>query len=537
MEAQNNISFHEKETMNGPVFRQVDISSLKSLFAQELFIEKINSIGVYTQTKLVGKPVPNIELFSKPDVLIADSSIQNIIRECLILDLTVPSNEKTDYINNKASIQAVHKAKYKAYFKREVGPGDEETAPTLCEDAAVFCGSSAYNFPGGTNSGQAQTGPNYGCLSSQPNPAWYFMQIENSGSLVITMFSTPSVDIDFICWGPFSSPTGACENGLTAPNIVDCSYSSAATEYCDIPNGIQGQFYILMITNFSGNPCNITFSQTSGVGTTNCEIVINCSMLSISTSVSACNPATNTYSVSGNMEFSNAPTSGTLIIGDNTGISQTFSPPFNSPKTYTLNNIPCDGNNHVLTAHFSADAACTLSQNYSAPQASCPIASIKGGGSVCNDGSTVQVLIEIAGGIGPYDFTYTLDGVPTTITGYMGTSYIINTSTPGNYTLVNVQNSLCPGTVSGLATVVLNPLPVVSLGNDTTICHGGSIILDAGDNFESYVWSTTEKTRTISVITPGTYTVQVTDANGCNNSDQITVAFHPAIGTNNIRHY
>ena len=37
-------------------------------------------------------------------------------------------------------------------------------------------------------------------------------------------------------------------------------------------------------------------------------------MLSITRNVSACNPATNTYSLSGQMEFSNPPTAGTLTI-------------------------------------------------------------------------------------------------------------------------------------------------------------------------------------------------------------------------------
>jgi hypothetical protein len=36
-----------------------------------------------------------------------------------------------------------------------------------------------------------------------------------------------------------------------------------------------GEYYILMITNYSNQPCNITFTKTEGVGETDCDIVIH----------------------------------------------------------------------------------------------------------------------------------------------------------------------------------------------------------------------------------------------------------------------
>lgn len=77
---------------------------------------------------------------------------------------------------------------------------------TTCQNAAPFCTGTNYNFPASTNAGSAQSGPNYGCLGSQPNPAWYFMQIGTSGSIQISMAgvvppaNTSGYDVDFICW-------------------------------------------------------------------------------------------------------------------------------------------------------------------------------------------------------------------------------------------------------------------------------------------------------------------------------------------------
>ena len=82
----------------------------------------------------------------------------------------------------------------------------------------------------------------------------------------------PLVDIDFICWGPFADTITMCDS-LTAAYVEDCSYSPNPTETCDIINAVTGQFYVLLITNYSNQICNIDFSQTGGNGTTDCCIL------------------------------------------------------------------------------------------------------------------------------------------------------------------------------------------------------------------------------------------------------------------------
>jgi hypothetical protein len=48
------------------------------------------------------------------------------------------------------------------------------TSQTNCSTALPFCagGASGVTFPATVNGPPAQLGPNYGCLGSQPNPAW-----------------------------------------------------------------------------------------------------------------------------------------------------------------------------------------------------------------------------------------------------------------------------------------------------------------------------------------------------------------------------
>jgi len=147
----------------------------------------------------------------------------------------------------------------------------------LCENSSPFCTDTVYNFPAGVNAGTAQSGANYTCLGTQPNPAWYYMEVLNSGPIDIYMSSTPQVDIDFSCWGPFTNQTTPCVAQLTSANTVDCSYSTAWNETVNIPNAQTGQIYILLICNYSNQPCNINFHQSNtgnpNHGTTNCGIL------------------------------------------------------------------------------------------------------------------------------------------------------------------------------------------------------------------------------------------------------------------------
>ena len=145
----------------------------------------------------------------------------------------------------------------------------------LCALADPFCTDNGmYEFPAGVNAGTGESGPDYNCLYTTPNPAWYYMRIGNPGSIDIYMYSTPSVDIDFCCWGPFDDPETPCPYGLTGDKVVSCSYSAAPTEHCMIPASAQtGEYYILVITNYSNQACNINFSQVGGNGNTDCGIL------------------------------------------------------------------------------------------------------------------------------------------------------------------------------------------------------------------------------------------------------------------------
>lgn len=260
-----------------------------------------------------------------------------------------------------------------------------------CATAQPFCTGSTYIFPASTDT-DAESGPEYGCLGSQPNPAWYYLQIDQSGSIEITLDNTQGVDVDFICWGPFPNLGVACNNltgsgsfdgcgffeSYPCGNIIDCSFDPQAVEQVNIDNAISGQFYMVLITNFSGQPTDIIASQTGGSGTTDCSIVtpVDCIITNFNATIGACAPD-NTFEINGDFTYDSSPTTGiiTVIVDNGTSTySQTFSPPFvdGSTTNFSIPGIPANGATCTIEVFFSADPACSSTINFTAtPNCDC----------------------------------------------------------------------------------------------------------------------------------------------------------------------
>lgn len=93
------------------------------------------------------------------------------------------------------------------------------------------------------------------------------------------------------------------------------------------------------------------------------------------------------------------------------------------------------------------------------------------------------------------------------------TTATIEVNTGGLYEVTVVDENGCTGSTSATVTALEAPMPVIS-GN-LSFCAGNTTTLDVGQGFNSYVWSTGETSPAIIVDTVQTFSVTVTDANGC----------------------
>ncbi len=190
------------------------------------------------------------------------------------------------------------------------------TPSSSCANSNPACAVGGFSFQN-VSATQAETASQidplvqYSCLGSQPNPNWFYIKIATSGVLDFQISQNTSqdgsgspLDVDYILWGPFTSPTcGDALNGKIADNIATdqtggladaCSYSVAAVESFSI-NGVAEQYYMLLVTNYSNQAGFITINQTNftnsslppptGVGTTDCS---NVCLLSLGQSPTLC---------------------------------------------------------------------------------------------------------------------------------------------------------------------------------------------------------------------------------------------------------
>ncbi len=112
--------------------------------------------------------------------------------------------------------------------------------------------------------------------------------------------------------------------------------------------------------------------------------------------------------------------------------------------------------------------------------------------------------------------------------GNVGATYLWSTGATTKTLTVTTAGTYHVAVTSGGCTsrdtivVTLKAAPSVNLGPDLNICTSDTVTLDAGVG-ASYLWSTGATTRTIRVSTAGTYSVTVTNTEGCTGTDAVVV--------------
>jgi len=126
------------------------------------------------------------------------------------------------------------------------------------------------------------------------------------------------------------------------------------------------------------------------------------------------------------------------------------------------------------------------------------------------------------------------NGDSATLTASGGATYLWNTTDTSavipfspdittTYTVNVTSAEGCSNTAS--TTITVNPLPTAEINSsDSTICAGDSVTLTASGG-ATYLWNTADTAAAITVVPDSTttYTVTVTDAEGCNASNNVTV--------------
>ena len=151
-----------------------------------------------------------------------------------------------------------------------------------------------------------------------------------------------------------------------------------------------------------------------------------------------------------------------------------------------------------------------------------PTAPVSGNTSFCPGGNTVLNSNATAGSGTISSYQWQVGGV-NVASG--GTSATYTATAAGSYTVTVTNNNGCLFTSSPY-TVSVNALPTtptITAGGATTFCSGGNVVLTSSAG-TSYLWSTGATTQSITVSAAGSYTVSVTNANGCQSAPSAAMA-------------
>ncbi|MCB0534838.1 MAG: gliding motility-associated C-terminal domain-containing protein, partial [Saprospiraceae bacterium] len=106
------------------------------------------------------------------------------------------------------------------------------------------------------------------------------------------------------------------------------------------------------------------------------------------------------------------------------------------------------------------------------------------------------------------------------------TGLTITANTAGLYTVTVTAANGCTATATQTITPG-GPAPTPQITGNLMPCTGSSTVLSAGA-YSAYTWTGNQSGPTLTVNAQGTYTVTVTDLNGCTGTDQVQVDFLPA---------
>jgi hypothetical protein len=339
-----------------------------------------------------------------------------------------------------------------------------------------------------------------------------------AGPQTVTMNTTPSAP------GTISGNNQVC-SGLNNLNYSVSPVSGATSYTWTVPSGatiISGQGSESIIVDWGTVSGYVqVYTSNATCNSSQSEIYVTMGSVpamptSISGTATPCEGSTQTYSVSLVSGVSYAwtlPSGWVQTSGGNTNIIQVTTGAASGDITVTPSNICGNGSPQNITL--------------SPTQLPTATSSISGNNSPCHLSTQTYSVDDIPG----YSFNWNVPSGWTIVSGSNAHEITILPEQGGGMLSVNAVNSCGSGPLAYFGINPL-PLPIVSIGPDTTLCEDESYIVSATAGFSNYVWSTNQTgvssiTADTSLLGIGNYviSVEVTDNNGCTATDYTTITF------------
>lgn len=350
---------------------------------------------------------------------------------------------------------------------------------TICAGSSATLtanGSSTYSWSTGATGSvlvvSPSTNSNYSVIGTNPSGC--------SGNSPVTTVTVNTLPVTTI-----SGTTAVCAGqslSLTASGASTYSWNTGSTSANVVVTPTSNTTYTVSGTSAEGCTTNSIKSVTVNV----LPLVIITGNASICSGVSASLSASgaNTYS------WNTGASSSQLVVTPSSNTS------------YSVTGYSAEG--------CQADAIVTITVN------TLPVVTINGASTICAGNSTSL----IANGASTYSWS----------NGSANTSIAVSPTASTSYSVIGTSAAGCTGNAT--QNVVVNVLPVISIGGQKTICSGDSTLLTA-NGAQSYTWNTGSNSAAIMVTPSATtvYTVTALSSLGCfgSSTDSVLVNALPLI--------
>lgn len=184
-----------------------------------------------------------------------------------------------------------------------------------------------------------------------------------------------------------------------------------------------------------------------------------------------------------------------------------------------LTNVPA-GNYNVLITDAKG-CATTNSTTVTQPNALILTTSVTN--VLCNGGNNGAIDLTVTGGAGNNTFLWSTAAITEDVSGLVA----------GVYTVQVTDQNGCTATVSATVAQPASALSATADSTDVT-CFGANngrvnVTVSGGTQPYGYLWSNGANTEDIAALGPGTYTLTITDANGCGFTITSTVNEPPVL--------
>lgn len=314
----------------------------------------------------------------------------------------------------------------------------------------------------------------------------------STDTVKVVTFSNPILAVsgtDTICFGTHSGNAMATIIGGGTPPFT-YSWNTIPIQTNDSAIGLIAGTYSVTVTDSNG--CSAIQSM-----------VVNQSGMALTATITSqtnlvCNAVCN-----GNV---------TLVASGGTP-SYTFS--WNTtPIQITANVTSLCANSYSVT--ITDAKGCTIDTAVIITEPTAMIASTSILSGNCTLGNNAVATITVSGGAGSYNYLWSNGQTNSTATGLSAGTYFVTVTDANSCAKIDTVN-------------VTSAVQVTVASITTHICEGQNITIDAlasgGTPIYSFLWSTSQTTQniTVSPTSATTYSVTVTDANGCKDSVPVSI--------------